>query len=282
MLKAVLSPLCIICLCLLVAPAPALAQRGNENLVTNGDFSAGTNDRGEPVGWHTQLTSIIPVPEYEDPEKKERRTGEYRFRCGCGEFWPGTVRPWAQLRCPHCGHTNIGLGDSGDLYFDNHERVELTRDGRRHAVHVTVEAPGTRVISDLIEAERDAGYELSFMAIASGTPTRVWVEGFRAVDDEQASAWVESLPEDANPHEQTRPLRRVFRRQVNSGSPEQWERFTEILVAPDRHQFDYMLVSLYAYGRSGEAAFTDVSLRKLTPRELRRYQQENPAPDTRR
>ena len=108
--------------------APALAQ----NLVKNGDFEGGLTTRGEPVGWHTRLTSIIPVPEYKDPEHKEGRTGVVHFKCGCGYDW-GTVRPFATLVCPKCGHMNTGLEDAGDWYNKNHEYVSLIDGARARA-----------------------------------------------------------------------------------------------------------------------------------------------------
>lgn len=264
---AIIVPCIIVAIVAFVA-APLGAQ-ARQNLVTNGDFSSGTNDRGEPIGWHTKLTSIIPVPD----------DGAHRFRCGCGEFWPGNVRPWTQLRCPHCDHTNMGLGDSGDLYFESHENVELVREGRQHAI--VLDPPRARVISHLIEVERGAGYEIRFSARAPSTQSMVWVEGFR-IDDRpavaDASDWLESLPEASNPLGQQKPLRRSFRRQVRPRAPAQWEQFSEMLYAPrERFHFDYLLVSLYAYGGGGKAAFTDIALRKLSDRELERYQEENPA-----
>ncbi|MFW6060416.1 MAG: hypothetical protein ACODAQ_09550 [Phycisphaeraceae bacterium] len=262
-------------LALLIIVPPATAQ---QNLVANGDFSAGTNDRGEPIGWHTKITSVIAVPEYEDPENKRGRTGRVRYRCGCGEFWPGAVRPWTQLRCPDCGHTHVGLQDAGGIYFTNHERVSITERDGRNVLTLKNQGAGTRAISDLIEAERGAPYAINFKVIASGVSTRVFVEGFRKVEGsrEEDRAWLDTLPEEANPLNQTVRLRRAFRRQINPGSPGEWKEMTEVFAAPKpRYHFDYLFVSLYAYSGSGEASFADIKLRKITPREYQHFQREN-------
>ena len=110
---------------LLLASPCAMAQRGR-NLLKNGGFEDWPKDAVQPPGWHTLLTSIIPIPEYKDPQNKQGRTGRVDFKDGCGYIW-GTVRPWAGLFCPKCKHLNIGLEDAGDMYFDNHEYVRSAR-----------------------------------------------------------------------------------------------------------------------------------------------------------
>jgi hypothetical protein len=239
------------------------------NLLTNGDFEGGLNEQGEPVGWHTRITGVIPIPEYRDPANKKGRTGVVHFRCGCGADW-GTVRPWAMLICPQCKHLNPGLEDSGGLYQGNHRCVGLVGHHRGKAIHFTLpeavgNSQGVRVVSHMIQAEHGASYEIRFEAMARGSHLRVFVEGFRLVyDDSEAAAWLRTLPSHANPNQHTMRLKRVYRKQVNVGSPPQWQRFAARFVPPERRQFDYMFVNLYAY-LPGEAAYDHVQLRKLSP-----------------
>lgn len=258
---------------LLMGAAP---KRPGANLIRNGNFQKRLTKSKEIADWHTRLTSIIPVPEYKDPEHKKGRTGVVHFKCGCGHNW-GTVRPWTMLICPQCGHVNTGLEDSGDQYQKNHESVSLVKDGRDKAVRLQLSPAvgnnqGVRVISNLVRAERGAGYEISFDAFSRGTAElRVFVECFRVEkDDKKAKQWGEALPDKANPLKLSMRLKRVFRKQVHAGSPKQWQRFSEKLVPPKRYEFDYMFVTLYAY-MPGEARYDDVVLRKLTQGELEAY-----------
>ena len=265
-------------LALMTSGPPALAG----NLLSNGGFEKGLTEEGEPEGWHTRLTGIIPVPQYEDPENKKGRTGVTHFECGCGHDW-GTVRPWAQLWCPKCGQMNIGLEDSGELYLKNHEFVGLVngRSGRGMGFRLNKavgEVQGVRVISDLVEAESEAGYEISFDAISQGPVPRVFVECFRRIPgDTEAAEWVSKLPPDSNPLKQGVRLKRVFRKQVAAESPRTWTRFSEQFVPPKRYRFDAMFVTLYAY-MPGEAAYDNVVLRKLSRAELAVYLKSTPQP----
>lgn len=265
-----MSALCGACLVITTGAAPL-----NRNLLTNGDFETWPGDVTEPPGWHTKLTSIIPIPEYTDPENKKGRTGKYQFKCGCGHIW-GTVRPWAGLCCESCGHLNTGLEDSGDYYLDNDQYVKPGNGRAGRGAHVTMPAAvgnveGVRVISDLIRAEPGAAYEISFDAKSKGTHIRVFVEGFREMKhDKDAMQWAASLPVKVNPLEQQYRLKRVFRKHINADAPTQWERFTYKFAPPKRYEFDLMFVTLYAY-LPGEAWFDNVVLRKLTPQETAAY-----------
>ena len=271
--------------CLAVALFAPTAPAG-QNLLSNGGFEKGLNEGGEPIGWHTKLTSIIPEPEYTDPENKKGRTGEVHFKCGCGHDW-GTVRPWAMLVCQQCRHTNTGLEDSGAVYMKNHEYVEVVPGKAGKAVRVTLSRTvgnnqGVRVISHLVKAERESGYEIAFDAISTGPHLRVFVEGFRETDvDKHTREWVRTLPPEANPLEQRYRLKRVFRAHVNAGAPKDWSRFTKQFVAPKRYGFDHQFVTLYAY-LPGQAAFDNIVLRKLTRAEKAAYLRKHPPPKEKR
>jgi hypothetical protein len=275
---------CIALICLLAA---GVALAGPPNLLKNGNFEQGMDTTtGEPVGWHSKIIGVIPIPEYLDPERKKGRTGKYSFKCGCGHIW-GNVRPWAYLYCPECARLNVGLEDSGDLYADNETCVEIGsgKSGRGLAYKLPTAIgnnEGVRVVSDLIKAEPGAGYEINFDTRASKSHVRLFVECFREeTGDDKATEWVKTLPPKANPLKQTIRLKRVFRKHIDAGTPAAWTHFSETFVAPDRYQFDCMYVSLYAY-LPGEAAFDNVVLRKLTPAELATHKKANPGPKDKR
>ncbi|QNN23227.1 hypothetical protein HED60_13415 [Planctomycetales bacterium ZRK34] len=275
--------LCVAFICLFAAGAFARTP----NLLKNGNFEHGMDTTaGEPVGWHTKIIGIIPIPEYMDPVRKKGRTGKYEFKCGCGHIW-GNVRPWAYLYCPECGRLNVGLEDSGDLYDDNETCVKIgagkTGRGLEYDLPVAIgNNEGVRVVSDLIKAEPGAGYEISFDTKASKSHVRLFVECFREeTGDDLATRWVKTLPAKSNPLRQTVRLKRVFRKHIDAKTPTTWTHFSETFVAPDRYAFDWMYVSLYAY-LPGEAAFDNVVLRKLTPAELAAHRSANPGPKDKR
>ncbi|MCX5660462.1 MAG: hypothetical protein NTW19_12170 [Planctomycetota bacterium] len=263
---------------LLSLAAPALAQ----NLVTNGDFESAGASTDEPRGWHTHITSFIPIPEYRDPEHKQGRTGVYHFKCGCGHDW-GTVRPWALLVCPQCKHAVTGLEDSGDWYQKNDECVTVGGPGSKSGHALIYRLPeavgnnqGVRALSDPIRVKRGEGFDISFDTKASGAHCRVFVEGFRLEnDDKAAQAWVKTLPPESNPLKQTTRLKRVFRQSVNANTPGEWTTFREQFVSEGRYAFDVLIVNLYAY-LPGEAGYDNVVLRRLTPAEMSKYRQDNP------
>jgi hypothetical protein len=178
------------------------------------------------------------------------------------------------LVCPQCERLNPGLEDSGELYQQNDQYVTLVSHDRGKAIRFNLPQSvgnnqGVRMVSDLIKAERSAGYEISFNAISEASHLRVFVEGFRLKpDDQEAAKWVKSLPSKANPWGQGTRLKRVFRKQVNAGKPVDWTCFSAQFIPPSRNQFDYMFVNLYAY-LPGKAAYDSVVLRKLTKSEIR-------------
>lgn len=276
--------ICVAIICLFTAGA---ARADSPNQLKNGDFERSIESPGgEPFGWHTKIIGVIPIPEYLDPERKKGRTGKYEFKCGCGHIW-GNIRPWAYLYCPECGRLNVGLEDSGDLYADNETCVQLgagkSGNGLVYKLPTAIgNNEGVRVVSDLIKAEPGAGYEISFDTKAVKSHVRLFVECFREeTGDMQSTEWIKTLPAKSNPLRQSVRLKRVFRKHIDAGTPAAWTRFSEKFVAPDRYAFDCMYVSLYAY-LPGEAAFDNVVLRKLTPRELAAFKAQNPGPKDKR
>ncbi len=276
-----------------ILAAPCGAGRAGRNLLRNGSFEKGLNDDGEPKGWHTRITGIIPVPEYEDPQNKKGRTGVVDFRCGCDRFSWGRIRPWSMLTCPECGRINLGLEDSGALYQRNDDYVQIARQGRRRFVRFDLpeavgNVQGVRIVSHLVRAEPDAGYEISGRAVAEGAHLRVFVEGLRTQSsDPRVTEWLENLPPEANPLKQKVRLKRVFRKQVNVGRPTDLtifgrdEKRKGQFIPPERSRFDVMFVSLYAY-LPGRAAFDDIVLRKLTRKEYAALKKLRPGPKDRR
>jgi len=270
----------------LVLIMAAGAAPSRKNLLTNGGFEKGLSKTDEPVGWHTKLTGVIATPQYTDPANKKGRTGIVHFRCGCGHDW-GTVRPRPMLVCPQCKHTNPGLEDSGDLYQRNHEYVRLVRGRHRKAIGMTLpkavgRAQGVRVISKLVTAKRGEGYEIRVDAISAGPHLRVFVEGFirQAQEHEQPSLSEATKPE-ADPHGHTHRLKRVFRKQINIGTPSTWQTFSQRFVPREGYAFDAMFVTLYAY-HPGEAAYDNVVLRQLSPVERQAHlKQKKAAKETR-
>ena len=262
------------------------ASRKPKNLLSNGQFERWSDKTGEPEGWHTRITSLIPIPEYRDPANKKGRTGVTRFKCGCGYMW-GTVRPWTNLVCPQCGQMNHGLEDSAANYDLNYESVEPVSGKSGKGAGITMSEPvgnnqGVRVISELVKAERGAGYKLSFDAKSQGPLMRVFVEGFKLMPkDTEAREWAKTLDAKSNPLKLTARLKRCFRAQVNAKTPGQWTRFNKTFAPQKRYQFDYMFVTLYAY-LPGEAAYDNVVLRKLTASELKAHRGKRGRPKDKR
>lgn len=262
-----------------VAGASLAASRKPQDLLTNGTFERWDEETGEPLGWHTRITSVIPIPEYRDPENKKGRTGVTSFKCGCGYMW-GNVRPWTNLVCPQCKQMNHGLEDSADFYDRNYESVEsVAGKSGKAAAGIKMSEPvgnnqGVRVISKLVKAERGAGYEISFDAKSSGPHLRVFVEGFEVKpEDKKASEWVKTLSNESNPLKLTTRLKRRFRHHVNAETPRNWTHFSSTFAAQKKYGYDYMFVTLYAY-LPGEAAYDNVVLRKLTAKELKDHHRE--------
>jgi hypothetical protein len=256
------------------------------NLLTNGRFEKWDEETGEPEGWHTRITSVIPIPEYRDPENKKGRTGVVNFKCGCGTMW-GTVRPWTNLVCSNCGQMNHGLEDSASLYDLNFESVEAVDGKSGKGAGIKMTAPvgnnqGVRIISKLIKAKRGAGYKISFDAKSKGAHLRVFVEGFQLQPkDKKAAEWVKTLDAESNPLKFTHRLKRRFRKHINVNFPSDWKHFSATFAAQKRYAFDYMFVTLYAY-LPGEASYDNVVLRKLTASELKEHYQRRGRPKDKR
>lgn len=274
---------------MLMATAAALAGAGSPaNLLTNGAFEKGVTKDGEPVGWHTKITSVTPIPEYRDPENKKGRTGVMNFKCGCEHDW-GTVRPWVGLHCVNCGRLHTGLEDSSAYYMENENWVQLVPGRRGQGIGFDMpqevgDVQGARIFSDLIKVDRSAGYEIAFDAISEKPHIRVFVEGFKLVnDDEQATEWVKTLSRQCNPLKQRHRLQRSYRRHVNAQTPGRWQHFSEQFAQPksDRYHFDYMMVNIYAY-LPGKAVVDNVVLRRLSAKELQAYREANPGPREKR
>lgn len=274
------------------APAAAPSSASTPASSSSGAATASAPDPAdatlEPRGWHTRITSFTPIPEYRDPAKKQGRTGNFQFKCGCGRDW-GSVRPWALLVCPGCKHAVTGLEDSGDWYQRNHECVSVGPSGGRPGQALRFTLPeavgnnqGVRALSDPVRVRRGEGFEVSFDARAGASHCRVFVEGFRLEEsDKVAQEWVKTLPAEANPLKQTTRLRRVFRQQVNAQTPGKWTPFKEQFVSEGRYAFDVLIVNLYAY-MPGEVAYDNVVLRRLSPAEMAQYRRENPPPEDER
>ena len=269
-----------------VAGASLAASRKPQDLLTNGTFERWDEETGEPLGWHTRITSIVPIPEYRDPENKKGRTGVYHFKCGCGYMW-GTVRPWTNLVCPQCKQMNHGLEDSASNYDLNYESVVATDGKSGKGAGLKMSAPvgnnqGARIISKLVKAERGAGYKLSFDAKTQGPNLKVFVEGFQLQPkDKKAREWVKTLEPESNPQKFTARLKRVYRHTVHARAGGDWQHFSSTHAAPERHACDYMFVTLYAY-LPGEASYDNVVLRKLTAKELKAHYREHGRPKSRR
>lgn len=261
--------------------SPIVNADSDDNLLKNGGFERGTNDAGEPVGWHTRLTSFTVIPEYKDPANKQGRTGRVFFRDGAGHEW-GTTRPWAMLRSPKSGHVITGLEDAAAFYDENHESISIGKGKSGNAVHFNMSEvvgnnQGARVFSHLVKADSSDVYFLSFDAISKKPHLRVFVEGFKLeplTDDDKAL--LASLPEGSNVYDIPGRLKRVYRKQINCETPGNWKHFADTFAAPsEQYGFDYLMVNLYAF-LPGEAAYDNVVLRKATRSEAAAYRKEKP------
>jgi hypothetical protein len=147
------NPILMVTLFLVVAllSTPARAQ----NLLTNGNFTAGVNADGEPKGWHTRLVHIIAEPlsaaeqgagpatqgaapnnshtapkgdsQVASPVASKGASNSTvlcNYMCPCGYKW-GTVRPWTMLVCPKCKGTVMDLVDTDAWYARNHESIVI-------------------------------------------------------------------------------------------------------------------------------------------------------------
>ena len=235
---------------------------GAGNMIANGTFERG--DRW-PDYWHVRLTDFMPKRIDPGPPPT------YHYICACGHDF-GEVKPWCGLICPKCSGFISGE-ECGAWYVKNHERVSLVRGGvSGRCVKFTLPRSvgnnqGVRIMSYLVRAKRGWGYVLSFYVKARGAHPRVFVEGYRFQRSPKTTANWEG---DKDPSAPSEPIERCFRAHVNCDSPRSWTKFTKDVVAPERYQFDFLLVKLYAY-MPGEAWFDNVSLRPMTTSELRRW-----------
>ena len=264
---------------------PALAL--GPNLLSNGDFARGTKEKTEEaVGWHWRLTGVNAIPEYRNPEEKEGRTGDYKFKDGCGEFWPGGVEPWTHLYCPHCGHMVGGLGLSGDYYFDNHKFVELAEGRTGRGVKMTADATkgateGVRLLSELVDVEPGKAYHVRFDLRRQGPGEfRMFAEGLRPnPDNEEAKQWLEKLPKRSNPEGHKARLKRVYRKPKTVEGTGDWATVKVTFEAPDkkRYQFNKLMINFFLnipsedIKRPAKAWIDNVELRQLSPSDYRRW-----------
>lgn len=254
-----------------------------QNLLKNGDFEGGTNDQGEPVGWHSRITGVITISEYRDPEKKKGLLYKH-FRDGCGYDW-GRVRPWPGLFCPQCGQM-MTTEESADWYVDNYKRVSLTEGKSGKAALLKMETAvgeiqGVRLCSDFMKAERGAGYEIG-VDIKGDISAQVFLECFQFIpEDKAASEWVSGLPEKVNPFKHKMKLKRTARIHIYPDVGAQWTHFTERDVMREEKPFDVMYLTVYAYGAAGEVGFDNAYVRKLSSRKVAAYKKENPVKEDR-
>lgn len=245
----------IAALCMALSP---LALAG-QNLVTNGGFEK--HDGKVPEGWHIKLTDFMP----KEVGKDDAGNMRYRYICACGQDL-GDVKPWCGLICPKCGGFISGE-ECGAWYTQNHERVSLDRGPNGYCVKFTLdkstgENQGVRIMSHLIKVKPAWGYVLTFSCrTKGGAIARVWAECYRAPHTAKSYHWEGPMDPGAKDG-----LERIYRAQVNCGSPDSWQTFTKEIVAPKRYQFDTISVKLYAY-MPGEAWFDNVAIRPMTQKE---------------
>lgn len=255
-----------------------------QNLLVNGNFEKGTNDQGEPVGWHSRITGVITLSEYKDPDKKKGLLYKH-FRDGCGYDW-GRIRPWPGLFCPQCGQM-ITTEESADWYVENYKRVSLGEGKTGQGVLLKMdtfvgENQGVRVCSDFMKAEKGAGYEIG-VDIKGELSTQVFLECFQFMpEDKVASEWVSGLPEKVNPFKHTMKLKRTARLHIYPNvDGSKWTYYVDRDVMREEKQFDVMYVTLYGYGKAGEVSFDNAFVRKLTAAEVAAYKKENPVKEDR-
>jgi hypothetical protein len=264
---------------LLALEIPAFAQ----NLVENGGFEKWTKE-GEPEGWHTRITGVITVSEYEDPVKKKGLIRKW-FKDGCGYDW-GEIRPFPGLYCPQCKQM-ITTEESSDWYVKNVERVAPAPGKNGKGAGMKMDDfvggnQGVRLSSDFIKAEDDAGYEWKLDVITgNGGAVQAFVEGFQYYEDPKVEAWLKTLPKEVNPFGFTKPIRRAFRSHLylaGKTGDRQWKSFSEQFVnmKNPRYHIDLMYVNLYGYMPSAEMVWDNIVLRKLSAQELKAYHANNP------
>ena len=253
----------------------AMEALGAHNLVVNGDF-----ERGErwPDYWHCRLTDFMP-----ETSRKDDGTRSYRYLCGCGHDF-GPAKPWCGLFCPKC-RGFISGEECGAWYLKNHERVSLVKGGvsgkcvKFDLSTAVGNNQGVRIFSRLMQAKRGWGYKLEFSVRAYKAHPRVFVECYRKVKlgGSRFSSKYMSVSKELDPDGTKTPIERIFRAHVNCSASSRWKTYTKEFAPPQRYEFDWMSVKLYAY-MPGQAWFDDVSLKPMTRREFKAYLASKRAP----
>jgi len=181
---------------------PVLAR----SMVKNGGFEDGL------VGWNIRLTDYMPETIRDGDDNRT-----YRYRCACGADL-GEYKPWIGIVCPKCKGWISGE-ECGAWYVKNHERVSIVAGGEGRCMKFDLPTSvgnnqGVRVFSDIIKCKKGWGYRLSFYAKAAGAHPRVWVECYAETEKEGSWNW----DPEFNPQNLNRPLKRVYRAQVNCGA----------------------------------------------------------------
>src|SRR5690606_31794574 len=70
--------------------------------------------------------------------------------------------------------------------------------------------------------------------------------------------------------EADKPIEKVFRKQIHCENPQQWTGFETIALAPERYEFDYVAVTLYAF-MPGDVWYDNVRLVPMTDREIEAF-----------
>ena len=257
-------------LAVLLATLLALPALAAGNLVVNGSFER-VDDEGKPEYWHYRLTDFMP-----QTTRNPDGSRSYRYICGCGHDL-GAAKPWCGLLCPKCKGF-IGGEEAGSWYRQNHTRVSTDRGAKGKGVKFTLDTStgnnqGVRIYSRLIKAKRGWGYKLRFSVKAYKAHPRVFVECYREITPGGSrfySKYMTDVPKELNPDGTKRPIERCFRAHVNCGGSSSWKTYTKDFAAPERYQFDWMTVKLYAY-MPGEAWFDNVSLVAMTRKEMSDY-----------
>jgi hypothetical protein len=246
----------VLCLGLLAVPASA-----GPNLVENGNF-----EKPNLAGWHARLADYVVRTERKDGKRK------WQYYCGCKAYL-GPERPWAGLFCYQCNGF-MGGEESGKWYRDNHTCVSVDRGKTGRCVKFTLPKDvgnnqGVRLYSRLIRVPEGEGYKISFDAKANRSNLHLFVECHRK----------RRVPDDFVPYEKldptgkARPIDRIYRVNMEIGTPKQWQHFSRGFTPPKRYRFEWMHIKLYAY-MPGEAWFDNVKLEKMTEVELREYLQQ--------
>ena len=186
----------------LLAATPAAAG----DMVANGGFEEGLHC------WFVRLTDFMP-----ETIREGESTRRYHYICACGHDL-GEYKPWIGVFCPGCKGFISGE-ECGSWYVKNHERCSIVQGGEGQCMKFTLPTnvgnnQGVRAFSKLIKCKPGWGYKLTFYAKTAGAHARVWVECYAETKTEGSWNW----DPEFNPHKINRPLKRVYRAQVNCGA----------------------------------------------------------------